>query len=145
MPGCGCIAVGADPATDLAPNCPDPPAPVPEDLKQTTAYDLEATVRLLDAEWSADEIRLADTARICQVSSSTVRPGRFELMDADRWHMAHGFLMDSFALGDPAVGSARLRLGWPGVFNPAREGFDAAMEYLESTIRRYEVIAAGSS
>jgi mannosylglycerate synthase len=129
----------------------DPPAPVPEDLKQTTAYDVEATVRLLDAEWSADEIHLAESLPpdlSYLVLDPPTRP-RFELMDADRWHMAHGLLMENFALGDPAWESLAFRLWLTRVLsyttNQARQGFDAAMEYLESTIRRYEVIAAGSS
>ena len=129
----------------------DPPAPVPVDLKQTTAYDVEATVRLLDAEWSADEIRLAESLPPDLSSlllDDPTRP-RVELMDADRWHIAHGFLLDSFALGDPAWESLAFRLWLTRVLsyttNQAREGFDAAMAYLESTIRLYEVIAAGSS
>ena len=129
----------------------DPPAPVPEDLKQTTAYDVEATVLLLSAEWSSDEIHLAESLPpdlSDLLLDAPTRP-RFELMDADRWHMAHGFLMDSFALGDPAWESLAFRLWLTRVLsyttNQARQGFDAAMEYLESTIRRYEVIAAGSS
>ena len=39
----------------------DPPAPVPEDLKQIVAYDVEGTVRLLEAGWSAEEISLAES------------------------------------------------------------------------------------
>ena len=128
----------------------DPPAPVPDDLKQITAYDLEGTVRLLDAEWSPDEVQLAESLPpdLSGLLDDPIRP-RFELMDADRWHMAHGFLMESFALGDPAWESLAFRLWLTRVLsyttNQARDGFDAAMAYLESTIRRYEMIAAGSS
>ena len=128
----------------------DPPAPVPDDLKQITAYDLEGTVRLLDAEWSPDEVQLAESLPpdLSGLLDDPVRP-RFELMDADRWHMAHGFLMENFALGDPAWESLAFRLWLTRVLayttNQAREGFDAAIAYLESTIFRYEMIAAGSS
>ena len=31
-------------------------------------------------------------------------------MDADRWYVAHGFLMEGFALGDPAWESLAFRL-----------------------------------
>ncbi|MGH8941291.1 MAG: mannosylglycerate synthase domain-containing protein [Acidimicrobiia bacterium] len=129
----------------------DPPAPVPRDLKQIVAYDVDRTVRLLDVEWSNDEIRLAESlppSLSGLLLDDPTRP-RFELMDADRWHMAHNLLMESFALGDPAWESLAFRLWLTRVLsyttNQARQGFDAAMEYLESTIRRYEVIAAGSS
>ena len=129
----------------------DPPAPVPDDLKQITAYDLEGTVRLLEADGAPTRSQLAkslppDLSGL--LLDDPIRP-RFELMDADRWHMAHGFLMESFALGDPAWESLAFRLWLTRVLayttNQARDGFDAAMAYLESTIRHYEMIAAGSS
>jgi hypothetical protein len=63
--------------------------------------------------------------------------------------VAHGFLLDGFALGDPAWESLAFRLWLTRVLayttNQAREGFAAAMTYLESTIRRYEAIAGGAS
>ncbi len=129
----------------------DPPAPVPEDLKQIVAYDVEGTIRLLEAGWSPDEVHLAKSLPedlFGLLLDNPTRP-RFELMDADLWHVAHGFLMEGFALGDPAWESLAFRLWLARVLsyttNQAREGFDAALAYLESTIRRYEAIAAGSS
>ena len=129
----------------------DPPAPVPEDLKEIVAYDVEGTVRLLETGWSAEEIRLAESLPddLLSLLLDDPRRPRFELMDADRWYVSHGFLLHGFALGDPAWESLAFRLWLTRVLayttNQAGEGFDAAMTYLESTIRGYEAIAAGSS
>ncbi|MGH8949088.1 MAG: mannosylglycerate synthase domain-containing protein, partial [Acidimicrobiia bacterium] len=129
----------------------DPPAPVPEDLKEIVAYDVGGTVRLLEQGWSEEEIRLAgslpkDLSGL--LFEDPIRPS-LELMDADRWYVAHGYLLEGFALGDPAWESLAFRLWLTRVLayttNQARKGFDTAMTYLESTIRRYEAIAAGSS
>jgi mannosylglycerate synthase len=129
----------------------DPPAPVPEDLKEIVAYDVEGTVRLLESGWSAEEIRLAESLpedMFGLLLDDPTRPS-FELMDADRWYVAHGFLLNGFALGDPAWESLAFRLWLTRVLayttNQARDRFEAAMTYLESTIRRYEAIAGGAS
>ncbi len=129
----------------------DPPAPVPDDLKEIVAYDVERTVRLLESAWTAAEIGIAERLPddlFGLLLDDPTRPS-FQLMDADRWFVAHGFLMEGFALGDPAWESLAFRLWLTRVLayttNQAREGFDAAMTYLESTIRHYEATAAGSS
>jgi hypothetical protein len=129
----------------------DPPAPVPEDLKQIVAYDVAGTIPLLEARWSEEEIRLVErlpAELFGFLLDDPTRP-RLELMDADRWYVAHGFLLESFALEDPAWESLAFRLWLTRVLayttNQAGKGFDAAMAYLESTILHYETMAAGSS
>jgi mannosylglycerate synthase len=129
----------------------DPPAPVPEDLKQIVAYDLAGTVPLLEARWSEEEIRLVErlpAELFGFLLGDPTRP-KFELMDADRWYVAHGYMLEGFALGDPAWESLAFRLWLTRVLayttNQAGKGFDAAMAYLEGTIVRYETMAAGSS
>ncbi len=127
----------------------DPPAPVPEDLKQTVAYDIGATARLLDTPLSADESRLAaglpDEVGLRLLADEPRDPG---YMNADLWHETHGFLLDGFKLGEPAWESLAFRLWSTRVLsyttNQAREGFDEAMAYLESTIIRYEEMAGSS-
>jgi hypothetical protein len=129
----------------------DPPAPVPDDLKQIVAYDVAGTVRLLEAGWSEEEMRLIETlpAELFGFLLDDPTAPRFELMDANRWYVAHGILLDGFVLGDPAWESLAFRLWLTRVLayttNQAGKGFDAAMAYLESTIVHYETTAAGSS
>lgn len=129
----------------------DPTAPVPEDLKQIVAYDVAGTARLLEGTWGEEEVHLVD--RLPRdlfgfLLDDPTHP-RFELMDADRWYVAHGFLLEGFALGDSAWESLAFRLWLTRVLayttNQAGMGFDAAMTYLEATILRYEAMAAGSS
>ncbi|MGH8951995.1 MAG: mannosylglycerate synthase domain-containing protein [Acidimicrobiia bacterium] len=127
----------------------DPPLPAPEDLKKTVAYDVEGTTRLLEADWSQEEMTLAGQlpddigARLLEGDAK----GRFPFMDAEQWFEAHGFLLAGFALGDPAWESLAFRLWLTRVLayttDQAREGFDAAMAYLESTIADYEKMAVG--
>ena len=79
-------------------------------------------------DWSDDEIRLAESLPadlFGLLLDDPTRP-RFELMDADRWYVAHGFLMEGFALGDPAWESLAFRLWLTRVLayttNQARQG-----------------------
>ena len=127
----------------------DPPVPAPDDLKKTVAYDVEGTTRLLDADWSQEEVALAGQlpgdigAWLLEGNAKR----RFSFMDAEHWFEAHGFLLAGFALGDPAWESLAFRLWLTRVLayttNQALEGFDAAMAYLESTIVGYEKMASG--
>jgi mannosylglycerate synthase len=129
----------------------DPPTPVPDDLKHIVAYDVEGTVRLLEAGWSAAETSLAESMPEDLPGLLLEDPARpkFELMDTDRWYAAHGFLLEGFTLGNPAWESLAFRLWLIRVLsyttNQARDGFDIAMGYLASTIRRYETMTIGSS
>jgi mannosylglycerate synthase len=128
----------------------DPPTPAPNDLKQTVAYDIEGTIRLLDTPWDEEE---ADLARLLPGETGEhLCPPRarrdLSFMDADLWYEVHGFLLDRFTLGDPAWESLTFRLWLTRVLayttNQARSGFDEAIAYLESTIARYERLAASS-
>ncbi|HEX9866039.1 MAG TPA: hypothetical protein VGC03_13825 [Acidimicrobiia bacterium] len=122
----------------------DPATPVPEDLKQVVAYDIEGTIGLLDSPWSEREealVRLLPEDTVEQLLRSG--PDRsLSFMDADRWHQVHGFLLDGFALGDPAWESLAFRLWLTRVLayttSHARRGFDRATAYLRSTIVDYE-------
>ncbi len=128
----------------------DPAAPAPPDLKRTIAYDIDGTMRLLDREWTDAERDLA--GMLPDGIGDLVFGSRTEfdvgLMDADRWYVVHGFLLENFTLGDPAWESLAFRLWLVRVLayttNQASEGFDVAMGYLESTIGQYERMAAQS-
>jgi mannosylglycerate synthase len=129
----------------------DSASPVPEDLKRVVAYDIEGTIRLLDAPWSEQEKALG---RLLpgDTGDRMLRTGpdrALSFMDADRWHQVHGFLLDGFVLGDPAWESLAFRLWLTRVLayttEHTQEGFDRAIEYLESTIVDYEGRATASS
>jgi len=126
----------------------DPPTPVPDDVKATVAYDIEATTRLLDVPWREEEADLANL--IPGAAGELLRSGRDpSFMDAGLWYDVHGFLLDNFTLADPAWESLAFRLWLTRVLayttDQARSGFEPAIAYLESTIDAYERRSASAS
>jgi mannosylglycerate synthase len=127
-----------------APHGSDPPASVPDDLKLTVAYDLSSTLPLIASSWTNDEATLAADL------PPTVRDGLlanleradFAFMDAANWLETLRFLLSGFRLGDRAWESLAFRLWLTRVLcyttDQAQDGYDRAIEYLESTIREYE-------
>jgi hypothetical protein len=115
---------------------------VPDDLKRTVAYDLERSTALLGNGWSDGEAALATTLPGgAQVLRNRHEPW-YDFMDATLWGEVLQALLDRFRLGDPAWESLAFRLWLIRVLayttNQAREGYDSAMAYLETTIRDYE-------
>jgi mannosylglycerate synthase len=129
------------PGTDFA---SDPPADVPQDLKDTVAYDLERTVALLDTGWTDEEETLAGGlpgALAAEVLRNRDEPW-FVFMDSGAWGEILGHLLDHFVLGVPAWESLVFRLWVMRVLayttEEATKGYDHAITYLEGTIRGYE-------
>lgn len=122
----------------------DPPAPVPESLKSTEAFDIEASFSLLALQWSSAETDLASAlpGDIGANLASVTGPSDLVFMDEARWGEALRFLIEGFRLGDAAWESLAFRLWLARVLayatGPARRGYDAAHDYLEATIRLYE-------
>ncbi|MCI0543674.1 MAG: hypothetical protein L0Z49_04400 [Actinobacteria bacterium] len=120
----------------------DPPAPIPEDLKRTVAYDLERTTALLTTGWTAAEAELAATLPMADLVMRNRERPFYEFLDAETWGVMLGDLLDRFVLGDPVWESLAFRLWLMRVLayttDQARLGYDAAIAYLESTIRDYE-------
>jgi mannosylglycerate synthase len=139
--------VGLPAPSPGSPHGSDVPAQVPDDLKRTVAYDIEGTMRLLRVPWTEPERGLAarlpgDTgARALEPTSAE----DFSWMDAERWFDVHGFLVRNFVLGDRGWESLAFRLWLLRVLsyttNQARDGYERAMAYLETTIERYEATA----
>lgn len=122
----------------------DPPAPVPDDLKEVVAYDVEKTIPLLVEGWSDDERRLADDlpqAIVGELRANEDEPS-FDYMDAEVWSLALRHLLENFDLSSDAWKALAFRLWLTRVLayttGPAQSGYDAAIGYLESTIRQYE-------
>jgi hypothetical protein len=122
----------------------DPPQPVPADLKQTIAYDVESTVRLFNSKSTEAERALA--AELPggigpQILDAATRHD-VSFLDAETWGEVHNHLLSNFRLGDPAWEALVFRLWLTRVLayttNQAAAGYDKAMDYLESTIAGYE-------
>ena len=124
-----------------------PPAAVPQDLKDTVAYDINETMSLLTSGWTAEEAELCSSLPSPVGESLILNRSEptFSFMDEVRWGQALGFLLEEFTLGDPAWESMAFRLWVARVLayttSHALSGFDRAMGYLESTIRGYETAA----
>ncbi len=122
----------------------DPPAVVPDDLKQTMAYDLESTLPLLSTGWTDAESALAKglPMKIRDGLNANVEPSGVGFMDAAAWLDALQFLLSGFRLGDRGWESLAFRLWLARVVayttNQAQAGYDNAIDYLEATIREYE-------
>lgn len=128
----------------------DPPAPVPDDLKQTVAYDIEPSMRLLTRGWTDAEMDIASTLPAGlgdDVAMNRVEP-HFAFMGTDAWGTTLAFLLKHFELGDPAWERLAFRLWLMRVLayttEHAPSGYDRAIEYLESAVGRYEERGLGS-
>lgn len=112
----------------------DPPAPVPEDLKTTVAYDLSATRAAISEPPSPEEVAILE--------SLGLDPSVPAEMDADRWRQLFPRLIERFELGDHAWQSAVFRLWVERVIHYTRHqvpaGYDPAMAYLKQTISAFE-------
>ena len=118
--------------------------------EQIVAYDVAGTARLPRdrLEPRRRPVWSRGSPPTCSVSfeDPIARTSSSWMLIAGIWR--HGFLMEGFTLGDPAE-SLAFRLWLTRVLayttNQAGKGSTLAMTYLESTILRYEAMAAGSS
>lgn len=122
----------------------DPPAPAPGDLKHTVAYDVGPTIELLTEGWSPEEQGLAESfpAGLRDDVLTNVDAPSFDFMTAEVWSETLDTLGVGFVLGDAAWESLAFRLWLMRVLayttKEALWGYDAAIGYLEQTIRDYE-------
>jgi mannosylglycerate synthase len=119
------------PSADFA---ADPPAPVPPDLKETVAYDMDATRSAISEPPIPEESVILEDLGL--------DPNGLLEMDGRLWREVFPTLIDRFRLDDPGWRSAVFRLWVERVIhyttNRVPQGYDAAMEYLEKTIREFE-------
>ena len=122
----------------------DPPAPISDDLKATVAFDFDPSFSLLSGGWGPAEAGLAETlpGALGERLDSVAEPSDVAFLDADLWREALLFLLDGFRLGDERWEALAFRLWLARVLayttGPGAECYDHAIDYLETTIRRYE-------
>jgi len=112
----------------------DPPALVPADLKRTVAYDLESTRSSIAAAPGPGEAAV--------LAGLGLDPSAPISMDAAAWGFILPRLLEGFRLEDPAWRAATFRLWVERVIHYTTHqvplGYDAAMAYLEQTVRDFE-------
>lgn len=122
----------------------DAESPAPESLRSQTGYSIDRTIPLLARPMAPGEAELvaslpgAIPSNIDQMTAT----GEVGFLDEDAWWQILRVANEGFILGDPAWESLLFRL-WTGrVLNYTRthvsRGYDAALDYLEGTIRSYE-------
>jgi mannosylglycerate synthase len=124
-----------------------PPAPVPDDIKETVAFDFESSFAVLTAAWGSAEADRAGSLPdgIGERLAAVARPSDLAFLDEETWGRALRFLIDRFRLGDVGWEDLAFRL-WLGrvlayFTGPAQDGYDHAIAYLEGTIRHYQAVA----
>ena len=144
-----CLDAGISLQAESGPNqstefAADPPAPVPDDLKHTVAYDVNPTVELLTSSWEPREAEIAASLSLSFVDEilRNRQTPNFQFMDADRWGIVLEELKRQFTFGDRAWESLAFRLWIMRVLayttNQALQGYDEALRYLDRTIHDYE-------
>lgn len=112
----------------------DPPAEVPEDLKQTVAYDVDATRSAIADPPDASEREILE--------SLGIDPHAPIVMDTLRWREVFPLLMERFRLNNPSWRSAVFRLWVERVIHytahQVPHGYEAAIDHLERAVLDFE-------
>lgn len=125
------------------------PGPVPDRVKEKTAYDLEGSLHLLMENWSEKQLELLGhfPQKVREgMSECRIRP-RFEFMDAESWYETYKVLLAHF---DPTDGDWRelfFKLWIARVLNytikVALRGYDYALFYLYQMVEGFVRMSKG--
>ncbi len=119
------------------------PGPVPDRVKEKTAYDLEGSIHLLMEGWTAKQLELLnyfpnevrDGMMECQ------RKPRFIFMDAENWYSTYEVLLEHFDPEDKDWRELLFKLWIARVLNyttkVALKGYDYALFYLYQMIESF--------
>ncbi len=117
-----------------------PEGPVPDDLKSTVAYDVEATLPLITSGMTSEEQDLLRS--VPGLETGVVSTDR---MDGDAWLQVLLRFRDGFRLGDETWEGLLFRLWVARVLHytetQVTNGYDSAVRHLEETVNGYEAAA----
>ena len=112
----------------------DPLAPAPDDLKETVAYDTDATMAAISFPPSSGESAVLASLGFDDEAIPTV--------DAATWHIVLPKLLKGFVLGDLHWEAAVFRLWVARVLHYTDHivplGYDRSMGYLDATVHQFE-------
>jgi mannosylglycerate synthase len=119
------------------------PGPVPEAVKEKTAYDLEGSLSLLMSGWTKRQIELLDhfPHNVEEEMRECSRRPRFKFMDDETWYETYKTLLEEFNSTDEDWRELLFKLWIARVLNytssVALRGYDYAFHHLYKVIEGF--------
>lgn len=119
------------------------PGPVPEKVKEKTAYDLEESLHLLMQNWTGRQAELLDhfPGGVREGMLDCQRRPSFKFMDAENWYKSYLVLLEHFSSEDEDWQELLFKLWVARVLDytakVALRGYDNALFYLYQMIEKF--------
>ncbi len=119
------------------------PGPVPEAVKEKTAYDLEGSLKLLMSDWTEGQKELLNRfpEDVREGMKECPRRPRFKFMDDATWFETYGILLEEFDFTDEDWRELLFKLWLARVLNYtssiALRGYDYALHHLYRMIEGF--------
>ena len=119
------------------------PGPVPDQVKEKTAYDLEGSLHLLMENWTDKQLELLNylPANVREGMAECQSRPRFVFMEAESWYKTYKILLEHFHPEDKDWRELFFKLWIARVLNyttkVALRGYDYALFYLYQMIERF--------
>ena len=119
------------------------PGPVPDRVKEKTAYDIEGSLHLLMENWTDRQLELLSLfpKEVREGMAECQRKPRFVFMDADNWYESYKVLLEHFDSEDKDWRDLLFKLWIARVLNyttkVALKGYDYALFYLYRMIEGF--------
>jgi mannosylglycerate synthase len=119
------------------------PGPVPDRVKEKTAYDLEGSLHLLMEGWSDKQLELLNhfPQNVREGMAECQRKPRFTFMDAESWYRTYEVLLEHFDPADEDWRELFFKLWIARVLNyttkVALRGYDYALFYLYQMVEGF--------
>lgn len=125
------------------------PGPVPDRVKEKTAYDLEGSLHLLMENWTDKQIELLNhfPSNVREGMAECQRRPRFAFMNAESWYKTYEVLLEHFDPADEDWQELFFKLWIARVLNyttkVALRGYDYALFYLYRMVEGFVRISKG--
>ena len=119
------------------------PGPVPDRVKEKTAYDLEGSLHLLMEDWTDKQLELLNhfPQGVREGMAECQRKPRFTFMDAESWYETYKILLECFDSTDEDWRELFFKLWIARVLNyttkVALRGYDYALFYLYQMVEGF--------
>ncbi len=119
------------------------PGPVPDRVKEKTAYDIEGSLHLLMEGWTDRQLELLGyfPKKVRDGMTECQQKPRFVFMDAESWYKTYNVLLDHFDPEDKDWRDLLFKLWIARVLNyttkVALRGYDYALFYLYQMVEKF--------